>query len=98
MKTTREMIEIMEAFERGETIFVRIKDINKLYRNWVFTPKPVWNWDFYDYKVKSKPREIWVNEYPSGYGSVYKSEEMAIQVLNTHRGTTHHFIEVLDKD
>ena len=94
MKTTREMIEVMEAFDNGETIECK----STLSTKWLITTIPSWTWGINDYRIKPKPREIWVNEYPSGYGSVYKSEEMAIQVLNTNRGTTHHFIEVLDKD
>ena len=52
MKTTKEMIEVMQAYDRGEIIevnyFLASKD------NWVACGTPVWDWDNFDYRVKPK--------------------------------------------
>ena len=56
MKTTKEMAEIMLAFERGE----QIEFISKNLRNsadWTtMTQEPKWNWSDFDYRVKPKPK------------------------------------------
>lgn len=50
MKTLREQIEVMEAFERGEKIQVNYSLNDPEY--WVDIENPVWDWHFYDYRVK----------------------------------------------
>ena len=49
MKTTKEMIEVMQAYERGEQIQIKILDINCI---WEDTEHPYWNWAKCDYRVK----------------------------------------------
>ncbi|OCS09366.1 hypothetical protein CFTD6783_08340 [Campylobacter fetus subsp. testudinum] len=49
--TTEEMIEVMQAFERGEKIELSDVDAD----NWVYTRLPSWN--FEDYKYRIKPKE-----------------------------------------
>lgn len=75
MKTTAEMIAVMQAFERGEKIEIRDVD-EESWGNLVVAPS--WNWRHYDYRIKPRePRVIWVNEY-AGAGSAYHdSEEFA---------------------
>lgn len=51
MKTLREKIEIMEAFERGEKIQSFFIFNNSKY--WEDAENPVWDWHFYDYRVKT---------------------------------------------
>ena len=53
MKTTKEMIEVMQAYERGEQI--QILDINCI---WEDTETPYWNWAACDYRVKSKKKYV----------------------------------------
>ena len=53
MKTTKEMIEVMQAYERGEQIQLSKKD-----GNWICTKKPNWDWLNFDYRVKPKTRYI----------------------------------------
>ena len=48
MKTTKEMIEVMQAYERGEQIEESIDQ-----KIW-FTCEPIWNWAKCDYRVKKK--------------------------------------------
>ena len=49
MKTTKEMIEVMQAYDRGEQI--QILDINGI---WEDKEHPYWNWAKCDYRVKPK--------------------------------------------
>ena len=51
MKTTKEMIEVMQAYERGEQIEESIDQ-----KVW-FTCEPIWNWAKCDYRVKKKVYE-----------------------------------------
>ncbi|MCW0413513.1 hypothetical protein NG831_06360 [Xanthomonas sacchari] len=68
MKTTAEMIEVMQAFERGEKIECKYLRGND---SWDVLPSPSWNWIECDYRIKARePRVFWVNEY-AGAGSVY---------------------------
>ena len=48
MKTTKEMIEVMQAYVRGEQIEESIDQ-----KIW-FTCEPIWNWAKCDYRVKKK--------------------------------------------
>ncbi|XTQ92595.1 hypothetical protein ACQR5W_11790 [Xanthomonas sacchari] len=69
MKTTAEMIAVMQAFERGEEIEVRSIPNG----GWISLPRPTPLWDnsgLFDYRIKPRePRVIWVNEY-TGNGDI----------------------------
>ena len=53
MKTTKEMIEVMQAYERGEQIEFCYNDENiKVWEN--TGGEPLWNWGDTDYRVKQK--------------------------------------------
>lgn len=54
MKTIKEMIEIMLAFDRGEHI-EKSRYLNP--RTW-FECKPEWDWHHFDYRVKPKTKYI----------------------------------------
>lgn len=55
MKTTKEMAEIMLAYERGEQIEFMPKNLRSS-ANWTtMTQEPEWNWSDFDYRVKPKP-------------------------------------------
>ena len=49
MKTTKEMIDVMQAYERGEQI--QILDIDGIWKDKEY---PYWNWVNCDYRVKPK--------------------------------------------
>ena len=51
MKTIKEMTDIMLAFDRGEQIEFRYREIE-----WRDTNKPIWDWNHFDYRVKPKPK------------------------------------------
>ena len=57
MKTTKEMIEVMQAYERGEQI-----ECKKLWVEsdlfWREVENPSWNWYGYDYRIKTKPKYV----------------------------------------
>ena len=53
MKTTKEMIEVMQAYERGEQI--QILDIDGI---WEDKEYPYWNWTQCDYRVKPKTKYV----------------------------------------
>jgi hypothetical protein len=79
MKTTAEMIEVMQAFERGEEIQAR--EIFSESEDWLAVinqPSYKWNLERYDYRIKPRePRVIWVNEYEHGEHAVHDSRESA---------------------
>ena len=53
MKTTKEIIEVMQAYDRGEQ--VQLLDIDG---NWEDIKSPNWNWCKRDYRVKPKKKYI----------------------------------------
>jgi len=82
MKTTAEMIEVMEAFERGEEIQAR--EIFSESEDWLAVinqPSYKWNLERYDYRIKPRePRVIWVNEYEKGIaGAAHMTMEDAVK-------------------
>ena len=52
MKTTKEMIEVMQAYERGE----QIECFND--EQWKDVNNPIWDWLHNDYRVKPKKKYI----------------------------------------
>ena len=58
MKTTKEMAEIMLAFERGEQIEYRIKDFMRDDEWYDQKEFPEWDWKTFDYRVKPKPKYV----------------------------------------
>ena len=53
MKTTKEMIDVMQAYDRGEK--VQLLNIDG---NWEDKENPAWNWAKCDYRVKPKTRYV----------------------------------------
>jgi len=76
MKTTREKIEVMQAFEDGEDVqYGYCGETDTVWQN---VPNPNWNWVDFDYRIKPKPKVIWVNESKSSLHSyAYNSEDDA---------------------
>ena len=50
--TTKEMIEVMQAYEKGEEIEMRLADCED--DRWAPTASPLWNWDNFEYRIKLK--------------------------------------------
>lgn len=55
MKTTKEMIEVMQAYDRGEQIEACILGEPK---KWFDCKNPAWSWDKNDYRVKPKKKYV----------------------------------------
>ena len=90
MKTILEQIEVMQAFDRGETIMAIHYGLSKI----VLLQKSLdtifyFNWREYDYDIVRKPIEGWLWEYPDGSvgGNLFDSESEAI----TYHTSTHKF-------
>lgn len=54
-KTTKEMIEVMQAFDEGKLCEYCKKGFN----TWRPATSPTWNWDTKNYRIKKEPRELW---------------------------------------
>ena len=52
MKTTKEMIEVMQAYLRGEKIEYRYG-----HTDWLECRIPIWDWNNLDYRVKKKKKK-----------------------------------------
>lgn len=72
MKTNKEKIKVMQAFEDGE----KIEEKENYCNSWYEVLAPSWNWDDCDYRIKpkSKLRPWEPEEVP--VGAVYKSESL----------------------
>ena len=53
MKTTKEMIDVMQAYLKGEKIECRYD-----HTNWLECRIPIWDWGLRDYRVKPKEKYI----------------------------------------
>ena len=53
MKTIKEMIDVMQAYDRGE----KIQLLDRL-GNWVDIDMPEWSWGLRDYRVKPKKKYV----------------------------------------
>lgn len=74
----QDMIDVMQAYRDGKTIECAQKPLG----NWGTSSKPVWNFMFFDYRVKSEPLVRWVNVYRLSDGttttsSTYETKEEA---------------------
>lgn len=80
-KTLTEMIAVMQAAERGETVQWR-PSISV--GDWTDVVIPAWDWTTRQYRVKPKPREWWANIYPGGLVSCHESRAKA-DVVDVNR-------------
>lgn len=71
--TTKDMIEVMQAYERGEQIEYRIKDFMRDDEWYVQKEFPEWDWKTFDYRVKK----------PSTYRP-YKNIQEFLQAQKEH--------------
>jgi hypothetical protein len=58
--TLEEQIAVMRAYADGKTVEARNRHTNS---SWYACPFPGWNWESFDYRVKTEPKVIYVNEY-----------------------------------
>lgn len=62
MKTTKEMIEIMEWFDNGGEVEYRHRD----WDTWSKTINPIWDWYEYDYRIKEFHYPMWFKAKSTG--------------------------------
>lgn len=58
MKTTKEMIEVMEWFEGGGAI----ECANNGDTDWEVVTKPLWNWNNFEYRIKEFQYPMWFKD------------------------------------
>lgn len=87
MKTTAEMIVVMEGWTQGKEI--QQKRLEGFDGPYIWIPasydeagRPEWNWETFDYRIKPEPKVGYVNEYPpehewSCIGNMHPTPEKA---------------------
>lgn len=55
----------------------QVRSRRRLGTEWSESPRPVWDWYTYEYRVKPKPAEVFVNEYVDGILGVHRDEARA---------------------
>jgi hypothetical protein len=87
--TPKEMIEVLRHFVDGGEVECREHDTEI----WARIPSPTWSFDEYDYRIKPKPLELWVNVYPEPRSSTscscFRTEGEAIRFRGNHARTIH---------
>jgi hypothetical protein len=94
MKTTKEKIAVMQAFEDGEKIEIRERECED--DEWMETPEPCWNWFAYDYRVKQEPLECWVVKLGTDIVHVATTKDRGMMNALTIGSTIHHMREVIE--
>lgn len=82
MKTTAEMIEVMQAYERGETI----EFYHGYEDKWKYCSDPIWNWLTTDYRIAIKPKKTlelyqWLCKDSKGYYTVSHCEQKPCEAV-----------------
>ena len=97
MKSLKERIAVEQACLDGEVIVYSDQGEADGYSRTIDITEVIFHWDLYDYRIKSKPMEIWVNIYENGmYG--HKTKAQAVAGINTKckNVRTIKFIEVIE--
>lgn len=56
MKSIDEMCAVMQAYKEGKKIeYVSKSSVTNIWRD---EPKPIWDWDGFDYRVKEEPHYV----------------------------------------
>jgi hypothetical protein len=94
--TIDEMIAVLQAAKAGKKIQERSRTCQFL-PPWADSPTPSWNFPLFDYRVKSEPRTIWVNEYGQ-HLATHSSKESALEAAKTNQPyrTAVKFVEVIE--
>lgn len=67
--TLQEKIAVMLAAVDGKAIEVRRVGESRTDDRWYQSVGPSWDWASREYRVKPEPKEIYVNEYSTGFSS-----------------------------
>lgn len=90
MKTTKEMIEVMQASLDGKIIEYAASNGASF---WTACNYPSWEWKDYDYRIKPEPRVYWKID---GYNRAYGIYEDAVAVNKSIGGKITKLIEVIE--
>jgi hypothetical protein len=90
--TLREKIEVMQAAERGEEI--EHKPVSPSSTEWKITVCPRWDWINWIYRVKIRPREIWLAENRTGLWPLHTRDRAVEAAKGTLAGAVIRFVEV----
>ena len=64
----KELLPIITAFANGEEIQCRNQNSSESRMVFVENEFPRFEIEYYEFRIKPKPREFWINIYPSGVG------------------------------
>lgn len=85
MKTTKEKIEVMQAFEEGRDIERSRNGVR-----WTTDRNPKWEWGFYDYRIKEESKPVLMTQrqltelLAKGYGEFMADYELKTEVYPTY--------------
>ena len=83
MKTTKEIIEIIQDYEKGAQIQEKeIVDDVEYYSKWEDVENPLWNFENYDYRVKPKPKYVPFSTAEQFLEAQEKHGQAVIQYVN----------------
>ena len=58
-KTIKEMIEVMEWFDKGG----EVECVEKGNNNWEIVTKPLWNWDDFAYRIRHSKQKVIIRKW-----------------------------------
>ena len=71
MKTTKEMIAIMQAYEDGQPIQYKLR----WQGDWAESSPPAWDWSMIDYRVKpAEPKTVMMQTWQRIDGTLFAEE------------------------
>lgn len=92
---TIDQINIMKAYTEGKSIQWKAIESN------IWTDcrsSPSWDWSNHEFRVKSEPKEVWINTWPHGE-IIWHDPESAkkqLEVPGNENGKTVHYREVIE--
>lgn len=102
-KTTKEKIEVMQAYEEGKQIKCRKKGSGLPWVDWILPHEPAWDWENNDYEVKEEPKyrpykdtEEMINDFCERSGA--KRSKMGKPFIWVKDGENKYLILVFEKD
>jgi hypothetical protein len=93
MKSLKEKIKLMQAFDEGEFI----EEVPIGGNKWCVELEPRWNWEEFDYRIKYELMEFWVTVYDSGTIACWTTKEEADENLSSINSRTIKVREVTDE-
>ena len=83
---TREMIEVMRAFNTGDKIEMSVKGSD----NWLVENNPTWDWSTYDYRIKDAMPTINWDHVSDRYRYLYIRNDGTPHICEYHPYRNYH--------